>query len=320
MLIFYNKRNKKGFTLIELLVATVVGIIVLSALINTYMGVKRSYKEYKDKTTTESKELLVKNFLYDFIKDVGFACNFGSLNQTYYDSTSDSLDNFFYNSAMIQVGQLPLTTSNHAAKSLEEGCSGNCFKAGTDYIMIKKEENSVYLTQINSSSSELHTTSVEDISVGDYLFLCNKKYINLVKATSINSGSNIVDLSRAPQGGDYYPGDYVGKYSLQILYIRDSGVVDDNGQKIFSLYVYIKSNDSDCRNDLDVDYIPKDGCGVFELVRGVSDLHVEYATVSNGNVTWNSVSTDVDVSTSNYPSLKVSFDLDGQAFHKIINL
>ncbi|MEY8714037.1 PilW family protein [Francisella philomiragia] len=307
MLIFYNKRNKKGFTLIELLVATVVGIIVLSALINTYMGVKRSYKEYKDKTTTESKELLVKNFLYDFIKDVGFACNFGSLNQTYYDSTSDSLDDFFYNSAMIQVGQLPLPTSDHLSEALEKGCSGECFKSGTDYIMIKKEESRAYLTQINSSSSELYITSVGDISAGDYLFLCNKKYINLVKATSINSGSSIIDLSRVTQGGAYYPGDYVGKYSLQILYIRDSGVVDDDGQNIYSLYVFIKDSNSRGMS--------------YELVRGVDNLIIELATVSNGNVTWNSISNDIiNVSASNYSSLKVSFDLDGQAFHKIINL
>nr|WP_231138668.1 type II secretion system protein [Francisella orientalis] len=37
-----NKRNKKGFTLTELLVATVIAVIALSALINTYMGVKHS--------------------------------------------------------------------------------------------------------------------------------------------------------------------------------------------------------------------------------------------------------------------------------------
>ncbi|AHB99069.1 hypothetical protein M973_01900 [Francisella orientalis LADL 07-285A] len=98
---------------------------------------------------------------------------------------------------MIQVGQLPLPTSDHLSETLENGCSGECFKSGTDYIMIKKEENRAYLTQINSSSSELHTTSVEDISAGDYSFPCNKKHINLVKATSINSGSSIVYLSRA---------------------------------------------------------------------------------------------------------------------------
>ncbi|WP_150464937.1 PilW family protein [Francisella sp. SYW-2] len=306
MLAFLNKRNKKGFTLTELLVATVIAVIALSALINTYMGVKQSYTEYKDKTTAESSELLVKNFLYDFIKDVGFACNFGSLNQTYYDSTSDSLDNFFYNSAMIQVGQLPLPVSDHLSEALENGCSGECFKSGTDYIMIKKEESHAYLTQINSSSSELHTTSVEDISAGDYLFLCNKNHINLVKATGINSGSGIVDLSRAPQGSDYYPGDYVGKYSLQILYIRDTGEKDDDGQSIYSLYVFIKDSNSN---------------GVsHELVRGVDNLTVELATISNGNITWNNVSTDIDVSSSNYSSIKISFDLDGQTFRKIINL
>lgn len=81
--------------MIELLISTAIAVMILFALITTYIAVKSKYNEYKDKTTTEAKELLVKNILYNFVKDVGFACKFGSSQQTYYDRTSDSLDSFF---------------------------------------------------------------------------------------------------------------------------------------------------------------------------------------------------------------------------------
>ena len=68
MLAFLNKRNRKGFTLTELLVSTVIAVIAFYALINSYMGVKQSYTDYKDKTTAESSESLVKNFYMILLK------------------------------------------------------------------------------------------------------------------------------------------------------------------------------------------------------------------------------------------------------------
>ncbi|AEI35261.1 hypothetical protein [Francisella salina] len=302
----FNRRKIIGTSLPELLVATVIAIVVLTALISTYIGVKNSYQKYKDKTTADAKELQVKSIFYNFIKRTGFACQFGSQNQTYHDRTSDSLDDFFHDSSMIRVGQLPLATSDHISEALETGCSGECFQPGTDYIMIKREESRTFLTDVNSLSSNLSLDSVEDISVGDYLLLCNKNDIFLLKVASISSGSSVVNLSESPQGSDYYPGDYVGRYSLEVLYIRDSGAVDESGQAIFSLYVYIKDSDSN---------------GIsYELVRGVQNLQIETATVANSTLTWNSIPSELDLNGSNSPALRISFSIGEQTFSRIINL
>ncbi len=145
----------------------------------------------------------------------------------------------FYSPA-ISVSRLPLATSNHFPQSLEEGYPGECCQTGKDYIMIKKEESHSSLTQINSPSATLHLRYVDGITADDYLFLCNKNSINLVKASNINSSSSIVNLSQSPQGGDYYPGDYVGKYSLEVLYVRSTGEQDSQGQDIYLLYIYQK--------------------------------------------------------------------------------
>lgn len=92
--------------MIELLISTAIAVMILFALITTYIAVKSKYTEYKDKTTTEAKELLVKNILYDFVKDVGFACKFGSSQQTYYDRTSDSLGSFFIARRLVLIDYL----------------------------------------------------------------------------------------------------------------------------------------------------------------------------------------------------------------------
>lgn len=71
---------------------------------------------------------------------------------------------------MISVSRLPLVISKHFPQSLEEGYLGECCQTGTDYIMIKKEENHSILTQINSPSTTLHLRSVDGITADDYLF------------------------------------------------------------------------------------------------------------------------------------------------------
>ena len=302
----FKKSRFRGFTLIGLLMSTAISMIVVAALISSYITVKNEYNSHKDKTEVEAKELLVKSIIYDFVKDVGFACKFGYFNQDYYDSTADSLDNYFTSNSAITIGPLPFPSGSSFSGALEKDCSGECFQADTDYIMVKKEESHTELNAVNALDTKLSVNSISDISVGDYLLLCNKNSINLVKASSINTSTNIVGLSRAPQSTDYYPGDYVGKYSLEILYIRDTGQKDKDGQGIYSLYVYIKGNSSTGKS--------------YELVRGVQNMQVEYATINNSNVIWNSISTDTAIDTIGYSAIKVLFSIDGRHFSKVVNL
>ncbi|WP_150467934.1 PilW family protein [Francisella sp. SYW-9] len=301
-----RENRSKGFTLIGLLISTAIAMMVVSALIASYIAVKDKYNSHKNKTDAETKELLVKNIIYDFVKDVGFACKFGSLNQDYYDSSADSLDNYFTNSSAIIVGQLPFSSGSSFSQALKDECSGECFQENTDYIMVKKEESHTEFSSINALDETLYAKSTDGIDVGDYLFLCNRNSINLVKVASINTSSNAIGLALAPQVTEYYPGDYIGKYSLELLYIRDTGQKDKNGQDIYSLYVYIKGSSSNGMS--------------YELVRGINNLQVEYATISNGSVIWSSVSSDTAIDANTYPALKVSFDVDSKSFTKVINL
>ncbi|AIT09888.1 photosystem I protein M (PsaM) [Candidatus Francisella endociliophora] len=294
----------RGVTIVELLVATAIAVTVFAMAINIYVAAKNNYNNLKDRVDTEVKELTTKRLLYNFVKNSGLACHFGFTNQNYHNNTGDTLDDYFTTNSSVIVGPLPFSSGSSFAGALEEGCSGDCFQAGSDYIMVKKEENHVELTASNSSEAILEVSSVSDFSVGDYLALCNKDDIDLVKVGSVNSETNNLDLVSAPSSNIYYPGDYVGQYSLQVIYIRDTGEQDEDGNDIFSLYIYIKDNDSSGMS--------------YELVRGIEDLQVEYATVSDGNITWNVVSSDIGVDGSGYPAVRVSFSVDGESFSKVI--
>ncbi|KEI35283.1 putative membrane protein [Francisella sp. W12-1067] len=297
-------RLRKGLTLVELLVSTVIAMIVFSMVITIYYTAKTKYNSFKDKLSIEVKELTIKKTLYDFIKNTGFACKFGYSSQTYYDKTGDSLDSFFLGNSGLRVGPLPLD-SNNIKSSLGSSCTSNCYQSGTNYIMVKKEDSHTKLKDTNILSTILKLDSLDNLSVGVYMALCNKSDINLTKVSSIDSNTNTVELASAPNS-IYYAGDYAGIYRLEILYIKATGDQDTNGNDIYSLYVYIKTNNS--------------SGNTYELVRGVKDLQVEYATISNGNITWNSVSTDMDIKRADYPALKISFTIDGEAFSKVVVL
>lgn len=300
-------KKNRGFSLIGILIGAAISSLVLFGLITTFVTLKDKYNLYKDKTTADAKQLLVKSILYDFVKDVGFACKFGYSEQSRFDRTGDSLDDFFVNTSALQVGKLPLTTSNHLPEFLEQGCSQKCYQAGTDYIMVKKEEDHTSLTNTNILGTTLNVVSADGIEAGDYLFLCGKNHINILKANSVNTQTNSISLSQAPVQSNYYPGDYLGEYSFEILYVGDSGVNDDSGNNIRSLYLYVKNDDSQGET--------------YELVRDVSDLHIDRVdSIRDGTISWQRISSDVDLEASNDTAIRISFDIDGESYSKIANI
>jgi type IV pilus assembly protein PilW len=175
--------------------------------------------------------------------------------------------------------------------------------------MVKKEHGHTLLGNISSNlSSILRVKSTEFFEKNDYLLMCNKSSVSLVLVSDVNSDSNRVSLVHSPSTSEFYPGDYVGKYSLEILYISDTEDKNDDGESIYALYVYIKNGSAR---------------GVsYELVRGVDDFKVEYGTVANKNVSWVPVTSNVDIDVNNsiYDALKVNFMVGNKMFEKIVKL
>ena len=307
----HNQRNKqsikriKGISLVELMVSMVIAALVFTSSYSLYFSIKEKYSEYKVKMDAEVKELTAKRIFYNFIKNSGFACRLGHLDQVYYDRTGDSLDNLFISSDAIQVGSLPLPDSEHLPSSLESGCTtSGCYEAGTDYIVVKKDLSNTELVATNSGSVTLSVKDASAFAENDYLVLCNNAHFNLVKATSVNHTSNTVSIANSPEGSTYYTGDYIGTYSLEILYTSNTGDVDDNGDPIYSLYVYMKGSSATGTS--------------YELIRGINNLQIEYGTVLDDVITWHAVSSDVGINKSEHGAIRITFSVGGKSFDKII--
>lgn len=298
--------SHKGVTLVELLISTAVVMVVLSMAINIYLDAKEQYIQLEKRADVDLKQLTTKRLLQDFVGRVGFASKFGSSEQEYIDRTGDSLEGFFLpTNSSLRVGELPLPSSDHIAAALETGCTNECFEDGTDYIMIRGEESHTELIANNSSEVSLELKSNEGLAVDDYLLLSNKDTANLVKINAIND-DGVITLNSNPQDTVYYAGDYAGRYSFQVMYVRNTGEQDSDGNDITSLYIYIKSSSAQGRS--------------YELVRGVNNMQVEHATVSGDVITWNAITTDMDINSNDTPAIRVSFDIDDQSFNRIIVL
>ena len=297
----YKNKLVKGITLVEVLISSVIFIIVTAIAINVYIAVKQHYNANKDKLDNEVKELAVKNIFYDTIKNIGFGCNYGTGHQDQSDVTGDSLNDFHIDPDTLRIGNLPLTSGSSFPAELESDCKDNCYQANTDYVMIKRESTHTNLVN-NNNSNTLMLGSIDSFATGDYLLLCNANNINIAKIAGLNESTNSVNLSLAPVGV-YYSGDYVGRYSLEVLYVADTGDLDTDGNKIYGLYIYIRDSETDDQ--------------VYELIVGVENLKIQYTTTNNG--AWSTLVGSKDIDGS-YKALKISFDIDGEAYSKVVVL
>jgi len=282
-----NKKTKlhksklaQGITIVEVLISSIIFVVVMSIAINVYIAVKQHYQANKDKLDNEVKELAVKNIFYNTIKSIGFGCNYGTGHQDQSDVTGDSLDDFHLDPDTLRIGNLPLTSGSSYPSELRSDCDTNCYQANTDYVMIKRESTHTNLVN-NNNANTLMLGSTDSFATGDYLLLCSADNVNIAKIAGLNESTNSVNLSLAPVGV-YYSGDYVGKYSLEVLYVADTGELDSDGNKIYGLYIYIKDSATDGQ--------------IYELVRGVENLKIEYTTTSDATWTTLSGTKDIDLS------------------------
>lgn len=300
-----SSKYSYGLSLVELLVAVTIFLIASSIAITIFLDIKDFYRDSSEKVDIDVKELAVKQAIYDSIVHSGLSCAYGTSTQTYINNTGDDLSEygFLTDSSNIRIGNISPTVSNFLEANLGSDCLGTCYQNDTDYIMVKNEVSSTQLAS-NLENLTLNIDSNNDITTNDYLALCNSNQIDLVKVSSIGQ-SNDIEITQ-PAGGQYITGDYVGKFQILLFYIGDSGRIDDDSSIIYSLFLYIKNGANSGQT--------------YELVSGVNNLKVSYATVENKSIIWNSISNDVDVDTLDTSALKFSFTIKNENFNKIILL
>ncbi|MFC4893141.1 PilW family protein [Pseudofrancisella aestuarii] len=307
-------RRLKGFSLVELMVAMVVAAIVMSMAIGIYISIKKEYKRINKIQEENSTQLVVKQVLYNTIKNSGFNLRFGYLSHNFEDKTGDYLD-VFKKYGTITIGQLPVPSSS-LPESLQSGAcryeQEKCFQPSTDYLMLQRDDGDATLSEapeanILKISEEVKQTL--QIAQDNYLLICNEAECDLAKVFSTGNEGEVA--LTAPLTGNFKAGDYIGKYSLDIYYIADSGKTDENNEPIYSLYVYIKQGSDEGTS--------------YELVSDISNFTIEYVPrkfIKHGQqVSWEKVKEAyVDINSKNIAALKFSFKIKDRNFEQIVLL
>jgi Tfp pilus assembly protein PilW len=298
---FLLKSNKKisGLSLVELLVASTISILVIGMSVTVFASAKKNYVAATTSANANVDQLSVKRILYRSIRTAGISCSYGASITNFHDSTADDIatNSFLLDSSNIRVGKV-----SSLAGVLDN--PGVTYEPNTNYIMVKTETSSSKLVdKVENSNVKLEFS--DNLSDGDYLALCTDDSVDLVKVESNDSESDSIELVQNPSNS-YDPGDYVGKYQVTTFYTAETGRVDKDGQLIYALYVYIQ-----------------DGQNVVnkEVIEGVKNLKVNSANVSDGNVTWEPITSDEDFDRLNAKkALQIQFTLNNYSYKKTIFL
>ncbi|MED7787662.1 prepilin-type cleavage/methylation domain-containing protein [Francisella sp. 19X1-34] len=290
--------------MVELLVAVTISVIVITMTINIYLSSKKIYKESKQKTSLDIRQLTTKKIFYDAVTNAGISCKYGFKNQQYINRTGENTTSFgfMYDSSPVRVGNIS-SIGSFLQDSLK-GRSGSSYQPATDYIMIKNEDTFTSL-KAKPVNLNLYLDSTDQLERNDYLALCNNNDINLVRVVGVNKNYKKVRLAIAPLS-EYHKGDYAGKYSIQIFYIATNNNPNSSGKLNYSLYLYTKDGSNP---------------GVsYPIVDGVSDLKISYSILNRRSLHWREITRNVDLDDIKAKALKVSFKINGKDFDKVILL
>lgn len=328
------KRVKKslGFTLPELMVAMVVAAIVMGMAIGIYIDMKKQYIRLSDRHRINSDQLLIKQIFYNAIGQAGFTTKYGDMYQQLVDNSGDNFGDIFGKMGVITIGKAPAQNFESLPKGLSmstELCNErmsndealrnmnineniHCVQPKTDFLMIQR--SSLDSTLKSNSSNNIfkvnefqkNTLPEKDLSMNDYLVLCNSYECDLVKVGAVTY--DFISTTMRVEN-KFKTGDYVGKYILEVFFVAATNKKDKHGNEVYSLYEYVKQNADDSQ--------------IYELISDVTDLKIEYVMNSdiqqgNAKINWRSLEKElVNIKSDSTAALKISFKVAGQATSKI---
>ncbi|QEO57505.1 MULTISPECIES: PilW family protein [Francisella] len=328
------KRVRKcaGFSLPELMVAMVIAAIVMGMAVGIYIDMKKQYIRLSDKHRINSDQLLIKQIFYNAIGQAGFTTKYGDIYQQLVDNSGDNFGDIFGKMGIVTIGKSPAQNFESLPKGLSmpvELCKErmlndealrdmnidediHCVQPESDFLMIQrssldstlKSNSSNNIFKVNEFQKD--TLPEKDLSMNDYLVLCNSYECDLVKVGAVTY--DFVSTTKRVES-KFKIGDYVGKYILEVFFVASTNKKDKDGNEIYSLYEYVKQNADDSQ--------------IYELISDVTDLKIEYVLNSdiqqgNAKIDWKSLKKElVNIKSDSTAALKISFKVAGQETSKI---
>ncbi|TAK78792.1 MAG: hypothetical protein EPO11_00915 [Gammaproteobacteria bacterium] len=210
---FINK-NIKGETLIELMVAVVIGLLLISSLVEIYLSSQRGYRLQDALNHLQDNAKLATNFLKSDIQQAGYI---GCARLT------NDFPIASYSSSYAITPQNKLTGSD------------------TQFTVRHLVFPNVILKTMQDAST-IEVSKEINIHAGDVLIIadCNKAEIFQAESVSSSQQSQKI-ITTSPLQNKYEAYAEIGPFEINTYYIAKTDHTEKNGTPIYSLFV--KNND-----------------------------------------------------------------------------
>ncbi|MED7819872.1 MULTISPECIES: prepilin-type N-terminal cleavage/methylation domain-containing protein [unclassified Francisella] len=288
-------KKQKGVSLVEVLVSVTIMIIVSFLVVDTFYQARLSFNSsvvnldfYKKSvesraifTNLVDNAYITGNATYSILKKRNNAIG-----------STPVINPFDY--PLIYAQPVPLVASSNFPSDAQQG---------TDVLVVQTIDFPIVLEKAVSSSDQSITFDKVYAGSNQYMMLTDDTNQSLLETSSvhvnIDSGSTTFNLE-TPIGQSYPVGStlYTG-YTIKVIYIRNTGQVDNNGNPEFELFQRSYSNSTNETEQA--------------LLKGVSDLHISYK-MSGQNQQWQAVTSQTNKRSwyREIRGIKIDYKLDGQ--------
>ncbi len=234
-----TKQHQQGLSMIELLISITLGIILMAAVLQLFVGNKQSYRTQDAQTRMQENARFAKHVLDRDIRMAGFQ---GCSNSTDYLPTilvNPATTAPFSNDEVVMGYE---SVGNTWTPSLPTSLAGRV-APGTDVVVVRKAsgERAHLTADMASPAAALQVDNRINIVNNDILFVTDCENADIFRVTGAsgspflvshsNSGNSSNSLSKA-----YSSDAQVNRYESFAYYIGDTGRVNDQGNAIFALF------------------------------------------------------------------------------------
>lgn len=278
--------GQKGFSLIELMVSLVIGLILVAAITQVFIGSKVTYSMQSALSKVQENGRFAMSFLARDLRQAGYSgCTKNSTfaNTLRQNSTSGAIPSYLdFSEAVGGIDNVSGVTYNSITAV-----------NNTDVVEVRfaDNSNSCDVDKHNVSSANLHCTATNPFSVGDLLVVTDCKHAALFQKTGPTANNQIIvhntgsstEIGNCTKGlgtpvvctttGTEYP--FNDGVVLQFIFYRYFIGTNDFGER--ALYRQSIQNSSGTT-----------GTVSNELVEGIEDMQVLYGedTSSDGTVNY----------------------------------
>lgn len=318
-----GRRRAAGFSLVELILALALGLIVVTGIVQLFVGNSQTYNILNGQARMQESARFALDFITRAARRAGyFGCAHSEGNLVWAltggaVANSNLVPEFDVTRAVAgfddvanqaQVATLPTTTDNRMIAG--NGIDTAAIRPGTDVLVVRSLEVPGWrLTDELFPTGNPQISNQTEIAANDIVMVANCEQAAVFRVTATPAaGANSVELQHATGGGGRFENATVNLSSIGRTYQEDAVV-----GRIESAFFFIAEGAGQDRdgNAPSALWQKVGSAAPRELVQGVEDLQVLYGvdtTLTDGVANANEyvLAGDLDPNDANVVSLRVS--------------